>query len=229
VKALAYETAHPLDAFALNLVEVADPTLGDADLLVEVHAIGVNPGEAFIRQTRSAQPGGRVILGWEFAGVVVETGAAVDGFSVGDRVMGTGDVTRDGCWAEHVAVDHRVVARIADQLSFVDAASLPIGALTAWEAIFRERDDLPTGVDRVLIIGGAGSVGSMATQLLKTRTSSTVIATASRPESRDWSASIGADLVVDHAHDVIEQLAAVGIDRPDRADVFGPEIGPRTA
>ncbi len=215
MKALAYETAHTLAAFGLDLVEVAEPELRDGDLLVDIHAVAINPGEAFIRQMRSAEPGGRVILGWEFAGIVSGMRHAIAGFSVGDRVMGTGDVTRDGCWAERLAVDHRGVARVPDALSFVDAASLPIGTLTSWEAMFRERDALPAGVDRVLVIGGAGAVGSMATQLLKTRTSATVISTASRPESREWCTAMGADLVVDHTQDVIEQLAESGVSQID--------------
>jgi NADPH:quinone reductase-like Zn-dependent oxidoreductase len=85
MKALAYEQAHPLDAFAIDLVEVEEPRLREGDVLIEVRAIGVNPGEAFIRSARSAEPGGRVILGWEFAGVVIEIGAAATGFTVGDH------------------------------------------------------------------------------------------------------------------------------------------------
>jgi NADPH:quinone reductase len=95
---------------------------------------------------RRAEPGGRIILGWEFSGVIVEVGTAVTGFAAGDRVMGTGETTRDRAWAERLAVDHRVVAKISDQPSFVNAASLPIGGLTAWEALFRDR----TGVQRGL-------------------------------------------------------------------------------
>ncbi|WP_326950782.1 zinc-binding alcohol dehydrogenase family protein [Amycolatopsis sp. NBC_01307] len=215
MKALAYERAHALDAFAINLVEVAEPRLRDGDLLVEVHAIGVNPGEAAIRRTRSAEPGGRVILGWEFAGVVAAVGPAAAGFAVGDRVLGTGDITRDGSWAERVAVDHRVVARIPDGLAFTDAASLPVGVLTAGESLFRDQDALPGGVGRVLVIGGAGGVGSMATQLLKATTSAFVIGTASRPESRTWATAMGADLVVDHRGDLAGQLRAAGIDHVD--------------
>ena len=215
MKALAYERAHPLDAFAIDLVEVEEPRVRDCDVLIEVRAIGVNPGEAFIRSVRSAEPGGRVILGWEFAGVVIETGTAATGFAVGDRVMGTGDPTRDGCWAQRLAVDHRVVARIPDDLLFADAASLPIGALTGWEAIFRDQSALPLGVDRVLIIGGAGGVGSLAAQLLKAKTSAYVISTASRPQSRDWCNQMGADLVIDHTADMGDQLLEAGIENVD--------------
>ncbi|GAB7046776.1 zinc-binding dehydrogenase [Catenuloplanes indicus] len=215
MKALAYEKAHSLDAFAIELVDTAEPRMRDTDLLVSVRAVGINPGEAAIRRTRSAAPGGRVILGFEFAGVVKAAGPRAPGFAAGDRVLGTGDWSRDGAWAERVAVDHRVVARIPDRLSFVDAASLPIGGLTAWEAVFRDRDGLAAGIDRVLIVGGAGGVGTMAAQLLKTRTSAVVVSTASRPESREWCTAAGADLVVDHTGDVPAQLRDAGLDRVD--------------
>ena len=112
MKALVYEKAHKLEDFAIELVDVAEPTLRDADVLVEVRAIGINPGEAFFRSVRSAEPGGRVLLGWEFAGVVATVGASAGRFKVGDRVYGTGDMTRDGCWAERVAVDHRILAAL---------------------------------------------------------------------------------------------------------------------
>jgi zinc-binding alcohol dehydrogenase family protein len=215
VKALAYEKAHSLDKFAIELMEVAEPALRDFDVLVEIHAVGINPGEAFIRSTRSAEPGGRVILGWEFAGIVIGLGAQVKSFKVGDRVFGTGDMTRDGAWAERVAVDHRIIAKIPDRLSLIDAASLPIGAITAWEAMWRDQSELPNGVSRVLIIGGAGGVGSLATQLLKAKTKAFVIATASRPESQKWCVEIGADLVVDHTKDMEAQMASLQIHQVD--------------
>ena len=215
MKALAYEKAHPLEAFALELIDVDEPLMRESDLLIEVRAVGVNPGEAAIRQIRSAPAGGRVILGWEFAGVVARTGPATEGFAVGDRVIGTGDATRDGGWAERLAVDHRVVARIPDQLSFTDAASLPIGGLTAWEALFRDQSGLPAGVENILVVGGAGGVGSLATQLLKSKTSALVVSTASRPDSREWCTAMGADLVVDHSADVAGQLRTAGVDRID--------------
>jgi zinc-binding alcohol dehydrogenase family protein len=210
MKALIYEKAHGLEDFAIKVAEIAEPAPRQHDIVVEVQAIGVNPGEAFIRRTRSAEPGGRVLLGWEFAGVVVALGPAVQRFKIGDRVFGTGDMTRDGSWAERVAVDHRIVALIPESLSFVDAASLPIGAITAWEAMFRDQDTLPTGVDNVLVLGGAGAVGSLATQLLKARTKAFVISTGSRPDSKAWCSKMGADLVLDHTADVAAQLALAG-------------------
>jgi NADPH2:quinone reductase len=215
MKALVYETAHTLDNFAIELKDVAEPTVREFDVLIDIHAIAINPGETFFRKTRSAEPGGRVLLGWEFAGVVIETGLSVREFKIGDRVFGTGDLSRDGSWAERLAVDSRIVAKIPDQLSFADAASIPIGALTAWEAMFRDQGALPTGVDRVLIVGGAGGVGSLATQLLKAKTKAFVISTASRPESRQWCLDMGADLVIDHAKDIEGQLASAHIQQID--------------
>jgi zinc-binding alcohol dehydrogenase family protein len=215
MKALVYEKAHSITDFAIHLLEVPEPALREHDVLVEVRAVGINPGEAAIRTMQSAEPGGRVLLGWEFAGVVIATGPEVHRFKIGDRVFGTGDMTRDGAWAERLAVDNRILAGIPHQLSFADAASLPIGAVTAWEAMFRDQDRLPTGVDRVLIVGGAGAVGSLATQLLKSRTKAFVISTGSRSDSKAWCSDMGADLVLDHAGDVAAQLAAADIPHVD--------------
>src|SRR6201995_32129 len=215
MRALTYEKAHGLQNFAIKLSDVDEPKLREFDVLVNVQAIGINPGETWIRRTRSAEPGGRVLLGWEFAGVVVAAAPNVVGFKVGDRVFGSGDMTRDGAWAERVAVDHRILAKMPSSLTFEEAASLPIGALTSWEALFRDQDALPTGIGRVLIVGGAGGVGSVATQLLKSKTSSFVIATASRPESESWCREMGADLVIDHSKDIADQLASANVSAVD--------------
>lgn len=145
----------------------------------------------------------------------LEAGLGTGEFKAGDRVLGTGDMTRDGAWAERVAVDHRVIARIPDELGFSDAASLPIGSATAWEAMFRDQGALPNGVDHVMIVGGAGGVGSMAIQLLKATTEASIIATASRPESSGWCYQLGADLVVDHTVDVAKALAEARIGAGD--------------
>jgi NADPH:quinone reductase-like Zn-dependent oxidoreductase len=86
---------------------------------------------------------------FEFSGTVIGLSPKVDHFNIGDRIFGAGDMTRDGCWAERVAVDSRIPVRLPDKLSFHKAASLPIGALTAWEALFRDQETLPTGVERL--------------------------------------------------------------------------------
>ena len=215
MKALVYEKAHTLADFAITLSEIAEPQLREFDVLVDVRAIGINPGEVFFRSIRSAEPGGYVLLGWEFAGVITAVGSSVQRFKAGDRVFGTGDMLRDGSWAERLAIDERVVNYIPESLSFADAASLPIGTITAWEAMFRDQGSLPTGVDRVLVLGGAGAVGSLATQLLKAKTKAFVISTGSRPESRSWCSKMGADPVLDHAGDVAAQLAAADIPHVD--------------
>lgn len=215
MKALVYEKAHTLENFAIKLVEVEEPTLREFDVLVNVQSVGINPGETWIRRTRSAENGGRVLLGWEFAGVVVAIAPKVRGFKIGDRVFGSGDMSRDGAWAEQLAVDHRILSKISAGLSFEAAASLPIGALTAWEALFRDQDVLPVGVKRILIVGGAGGVGSIATQLLKAKTQTQVIATASRPESTKWCLEMGADLVIDHTKDIESQLTAAKVSTVD--------------
>ncbi len=215
MKALIYENANTIDNFGIQLREIAEPVVRDDDVLVEVRAIGINPGEAFVRQAKSAEPGGYVLLGWEFAGVVVGVGRSVQRFKKGDRVFGTGDIGRDGAYAERVAVDHRIVAKLPDSVSFVDAASIAVGAVTASDAMFRYQGELPPDVRKVLIIGGAGAIGSIAIQLLKTRTDAVVIATASTQESRDWCKRMGADIVVDHFGDVPAQLAEAGIQEVD--------------
>jgi NADPH:quinone reductase len=215
MKALIYEKAHTLENFAIKLVEVEEPSLREFDVLVKVQAVGINPGETWIRRTRSAEPNGRILLGWEFAGIVVSIASGVTRFKAGDRVFGTGDMSRDGAWAERLAVDHRILAKIPNELSFADAASLPIAALSAWETLFRDEETLPVDVNRVLIVGGAGGVGSIATQLLKVKTDAFVISTASRPESENWCREMGADLVIDHTRDIESQLASAKIPEID--------------
>ncbi len=215
MKALTYVKAHALKDFAIRLQEVPLPIIGETDLLVRVKAFAVNPGDAFIRTIRSAAPGQSVILGWEFAGVVEKVGPGVTGFKPGDAVMAAGDVTRDGNYAEYVAVDYRVVGRKPANLSFREAAAIPMTFLTAWGALARNQNHLPAGVRTVLVVGGAGGVGSMAIQLLKAKTSVTVIVTASRPESKWWVEEMGADLVIDHQGDMVAQLQQHGIAQVD--------------
>jgi len=210
MKALAYVAAHPLSGFAIRETELPTPALRPHDLLVEVRAFATNPADCKIRGTRSGTPQAPVVLGWDAAGVVVGVGPEAAGFAVGDEVYFAGDLTRAGCYAELVAVDARLVAHKPARLDFAEAAALPLTSLTAWESVI-DRGARGT----VLVIGGAGGVGSIAIQLLKAVSNARVVATASRPETIAWCKELGADHTIDHRGDLEGQLAAIGIPAVD--------------
>ena len=204
MKAIGYTETGP----ATQLIEqdVSRPTLRPRDVLVAVKGISVNPVDVKLRAARA--PDGLGILGFDAAGVVVETGPEVAGYSVGDEVFYAGDVTRDGTNAEFHAVDERLVGRKPVALDFTEAAGLPLTAITAWEMLF-DSFRLTEGAGEgqsLLVIGGAGGVSSILIQLAKRLTGLTVIATASRPETQDWVRKMGADHVIDHRKDMTVQL-----------------------
>ncbi|MDH4303188.1 MAG: zinc-binding alcohol dehydrogenase family protein [Nitrospira sp.] len=210
MKVLAYTQAHTLDEFNLQLIELPDPTPAGRDLLVEVKAIGLNPIDYKIRSRRSGTDGQPVILGWDAAGIVRARGPNATKFNVGDEVFYSGDLNRAGSYATRQLVDERLVAFKPTDLSFAEAAALPLTSLTAYEMLFEKMHLIDSDRRTVLIIGGAGGVGSQAIQLLKLKTSAIVIATASRLESRQWAASLGADHVVSH-QDFVSEIRARGI------------------
>lgn len=194
-------------------IEKAMPSLKDRDLLVRVKAISVNPVDTKVRRNPVAV-GNTRILGWDAVGEVVEVGSGVQHFKVGDQVWYAGDLTRDGSNAEYQAVDERIVSLKPQSLSDAEAAALPLTAITAWEMLFdRFNVDLDQS-DNILVIGGAGGVGSFAIQLLKAKTNLKVIATASREETKAWVKSLGADYVIDHTQDLNMQIKALGLDAP---------------
>ncbi|MEM1430116.1 MAG: zinc-binding alcohol dehydrogenase family protein [Pseudomonadota bacterium] len=212
MKALGYHQAGALDAEgALTAFEAPQPVPGARDLLVRVHGVSLNPVDVKLRANR-APDGGPGILGFDAAGIVAAIGSNVTGYAVGDAVFYAGDVTRPGSNAEFQAVDERIVGRKPASLSFADAAGLPLTSITAWEILF-DSFRLPEGGgggETLLVIGGAGGVGSILIQLAKRLTGLTVIATASRPETADWVRKMGADHVVDHRGDLAKQVQATG-------------------
>ena len=210
MKALGYTQAHTLDAFNLQLTELPDPIPTGRDLLVEVKAIGLNPIDYKIRSRRSGTDGQPVILGWDAAGIVRASGNEATHFKVGDEVFYSGDLNRPGCYATRQLVDEQLVALKPKTLSFADAAAFPLTSLTAYEMLFEKIGLIGSDRRTVLIIGGAGGVGSQAIQLLKLKTSMTIIATASRSESRQWVAGLGADHVVSHRN-FVSEIRALGI------------------
>lgn len=192
------------------------------DLLVRVEAISVNPADARVRMRKVADDT-FAVFGWDVAGTVIDIGAEVTGFSPGDAVFYAGDLTRPGGNAELHIVEAALVGHRPKGLRAAHAAALPLTALTAWEALF-ERIGLPEpgGMAEIdapartlLIVGGAGGVGSMAIQLARMVPGLTIIATASRDQSRDWCLNLGADAVIDHSGDMAAELSARDLPAPD--------------
>lgn len=201
------------DDEALLDVELPTPDIGARDLLVAVQAVSVNPVDCKVRAPKPQLEAAPRVLGWDAAGIVKTVGSAVTLFRPGDRVYYAGSLSRPGCNAEWQAVDERIVGHMPATLDFARAAALPLTTITAWEALFDRLRIDPGGRDRdgvILIIGGAGGVGSIAIQLAKRLAGLKVIATASRAETRHWVETLGADHVVDHRGDVVAQVRALG-------------------
>ncbi|WP_146490850.1 zinc-binding alcohol dehydrogenase family protein [Vibrio sp. T20] len=196
--------------------ETSLPEIKENDLLVKVSATSINPADAKIRIRNAKdktleQP---KVLGYDAVGEVVGKGADVEGFEVGGRVYYAGDVTRMGANAEYQAVDYRIAAKAPKSLSDEAAAVMPLATLTAWEALFDRLRVRPEEKKSILIIGGAGGVGSITIQLAKQLTNLKVIATASRPETEQWVRDMGADYVVNHRN-LVESVREQGIQHVD--------------
>ena len=214
MKAIGYTKAGPIDApDALIEFEATTPKLGPRDLLVEVRGISVNPVDVKVRAMIEPDQDPK-ILGYDAAGVVWEVGSDVSLFSVGDAVYYAGDFTRPGTNVELHAVDERIVGNKPASLGFAEAAGLPLTSITAWEILF-DCFALKEGNahdQHLLVIGGAGGVGSILIQLAKKLAGLTVIATASRPETIEWVQRMGADHVINHRKPLAEQIRALGIE-----------------
>jgi zinc-binding alcohol dehydrogenase family protein len=206
MKAVAHTTA-AIDS--LVDIELPKPEPKGHDLLVKVEAISVNPVDT--KQRKQGSPTPRV-LGWDASGTVVAKGGDASLFREGDEVYYAGDVTRPGCNSEFHLVDERIVGRKPKKLDFAQAAAVPLTAITAWEGFF---DRLKVQKGRsMLIIGGAGGVGSIGIQIAKSA-GLRVLATASRPESAAWVKELGADGTLDHRKPMRPQLEAQGLKNVD--------------
>ncbi len=206
------------DEQSLIDVQVDMPEPSGKDLLVAVKAISVNPVDTKIRAPKDQTETTPRILGWDAAGEVIAIGSEVADYIIGDQVYYAGDITRPGSNCEFQLVDERIVGKKPTSLSFSEAAALPLTSITAWEALFDRLGISSQGDDAgksILIIGGAGGVGSIAIQLASKLARLNVIATASRDESRDWCLKLGAVLVINHRHSLTEQLAAQNISHVD--------------
>ena len=214
MKAIGYTQRGPISAqTAVVEFETDTPQPGPNDLLVEVRGISVNPVDVKVRANRQPPDGEPRILGFDAAGVVKEVGAATTRFKPGDEVFYAGDFTRPGTNAEFHVVDERIVGRKPSSRGFAEAAAMPLTSITAWEILF-DSFALAEGDgagESLLVIGGAGGVGSILVQLAKKLTGLTVIATASRPDTRAWVEKMGADHVVNHRNALDEEMRALGI------------------
>ncbi len=187
------------------------------DLLVEVRAVSVNPVDYKVASGVAPEPGGIKVVGYDAAGIVAEAGPLATLFKPGDEVFYAGSNGRPGADAEFHRVDERIVGRKPRSLEFPAAAALPLTSITAWEAMFDRLDvkkSVPGAAQAILILGGAGGVGSIAVQLARRLTDLAVIASASRPESVDWAKAMGADHVVDHSRPLAPQVEALGLGAP---------------
>ena len=206
------------DPESLLDLEIDTPSAEGRDLLVKVEAVSVNPVDTKVRAPKPKVETVPRILGWDAAGVVEAVGPECKLFKPGDKVYYAGSITRPGCNSEFHLVDERIVGLMPEKLSFADAAALPLTTLTAWEALFDRLGISRDGRDggkSLLILGGAGGVGSIAIQLARELGHVKVIATASRPESEKWCRQLGASEVINHSEELVPQLKGIGVPQPD--------------
>ncbi|RWR00899.1 NADPH:quinone reductase [[Pantoea] beijingensis] len=197
-------------------IEPEKPTPGEYDLLVQVKAASVNPVDTKVH--KGAQESGLQlprILGWDASGIVLETGSKVSGFKAGDEVYYAGDITRPGSNSTLQLIDARITGHKPKTLDWSAAAAIPLTALTAWEGLFERLNIQDAGADKtLLIVGGAGGVGSLAIPFAKLHSDVKVIATASRPDSVQWCLERGADLTINY-NDMARELALHNIRQVD--------------
>ncbi|MGO4388301.1 zinc-binding alcohol dehydrogenase family protein [Microvirga sp. 2YAF29] len=218
MRAVGYQQSLPIaDEASLIDVELPDPELGPRDLVVEIKAVSVNPVDTKVRKRAQPEAGGTKVLGFDAAGIVRSVGSQASLFKAGDEVFYAGSINRQGTNAQLHAVDERIVGRKPKSIGFEEAAALPLTTLTAWETLF-DRLDIKRPVigaaNAILIVGAAGGVGSIAVQLARRLTDVTVIATASRPETKAWAKELGAHHVIDHSKPLAAQIEALGIGAP---------------
>lgn len=221
MKAIAvYQHLPTDDPNCFAAIDLAQPQPEGRDLLVKIRAVAVNPVDYKVRSTIKERQTEPRILGWDAAGIVEQVGSNVSLFQVGDEVYYAGSMVRPGCNSEYQLVDERLVGKKPGSLTFAEAAALPLTTITAWEALFERLaiESEPTSVNqnsKLLIINGAGGVGSIAIQLAKLLAGLQVIATASRQETEAWCRKLGADCIINHHQEFTPQLEALNIPAVD--------------
>jgi len=209
MKAIGFRTAGPAE----NLIDldIPTPTPGPRDLLVKVAAVSVNPVDVKLRAGSQPAEGATRYLGYDAAGIVEAVGSEVTLFKAGDEVFYAGQIDRPGSNAEFQLVDERIVGKKPKSLSFAQAAALPLTAITAWELLFDRLGITKESTGNLLVLGGAGGVGSILIQLARKLTSLTIIASASRPDTIAWVEKMDAHQVINHHKPLPEELKRIGI------------------
>ncbi len=221
MKAIAIYQYLPTDnPNCFESVEIETPKPEARDLLVRVKAISVNPVDYKVRSSVKEKQTTPKILGWDAVGIVEAVGENTSLFQVGDEVYYAGSVIRPGSNSEYQLVDERIVGKKPTNLSFEEAAALPLTTITAWEALFERLgiESTPTIENQnstILIINGAGGVGSIAIQLAKQIAGLQVIATASRDETVAWCKQMGADQCINHHEKFKSELNKINIPSVD--------------
>lgn len=219
MKAIGFKKSLPItENESFFEFETEKPAPVGHDLLVKISAISVNPVDFKVRQNAAKDVTLDIpkIIGWDAVGTVEAVGDKISRFKVGDQVYYAGDITRSGSNAEYQLIDEHIVGHKPKSLSIAEAAAIPLTGLTAWESLF-DRIKVNPETDKgktVLILAGAGGVGSIAIQIAKKVAGLTVIATASRPESKKWCAALGADYIVNHRNLKVE-LEKIGHNQVD--------------
>ena len=212
MKAVAYRQALPITAAdALLDITLPEPVARGRELLVRVHAVSVNPADTKIRRNAAPPEGEARVLGFDAAGVVEAVGEAVSLFKPGDRVFYAGALNQRGSNAELHCVDERIVGHMPTTLGFAQAAALPLTSITAWELLFDRFGVTAETEGALLIVGAAGGVGSILTQLARQLTKLTVIGSASRDSTQAWVRELGAHHVIDHRQPLAAELKRIGI------------------
>ncbi len=215
MKAVGYQKSRAIEhPDSLLDIELPEPTATGRDLLVEVHAVSVNPVDTKMRMRSQPAEGQWQVLGWDAAGIVRAVGPDVKLLQPGDHVWYAGSIARSGSNAELQLVDERIVGHMPQSLDFAAAAALPLTSITAWEMLFDRLGVVPGKQGRsesLLIIGAGGGVGSIMTQLARRLTALTVVGTASRAETEAWVLELGAHHVIDHRRPLLDELNRVGV------------------
>ncbi len=223
---IGFYAGHPIDdPDALVRIDLPMPEPRTHDLVVKVSAVSVNPVDAKMRQTAKASSSPR-ILGFDAVGTVTAMGDGVRGFHIGDRVLYAGTSRRRGSNQRFQAVDYRIVARAPQAMSDVDLAAIPLVGLTAWELLFEKMAFIPeqgaNAGKTLLVINGAGGVGSVMTQLAKW-SGLTVLATAS-PKNFPWLRARGVDCRIDYHDDIAQEIHEQGYESVEGiAILYAPE------